>query len=181
MKRRERMPRLIRKIAMILSCTMMIQAFTPLATVYARETVDIKTQNTNAKGSISTSIRFDYPFAYNKVKQQDIKVSLKKGNSSVVEIKLGAKPQVIKNIGNYPVEIVAKNIHDVEITTEDVIGSYYINIKNLEQGTYQFVYEGEGYKTYTSKDIVISDYSKNVTVGTGDATFSYGDINGIKV
>ena len=172
------MPRLIRKIAMILSCTMMIQAFTPLATVYARETVDIKTQNTNAKGSISTSIRFDYPFAYNKVKQQDIKVSLKKGNSSVVEIKLGAKPQVIKNIGNYPVEIVAKNIHDVEITTEDVIGSYYINIKNLEQGTYQFVYEGEGYKTYTSKDIVISDYSKNVTVGTGDATFSYGDING---
>lgn len=178
MKRSERVPKLIRKMAMILSCAMMVQTFTPLTAVYARETVDIKDQDANAKGNISTSIRFDYPFAYKKVKSQDIKVSLKKGNSSIVEIQLGAKPEVAKNLGNYPVEIVAKNVHDVEMTTEDVIGSYYINIKDLELGTYNFVYEGEGYKTYTTEDIIISDYSKNVTVGTGDATFSYGDING---
>lgn len=177
-KRSERVPKLIRKMAMILSCAMMVQTFTPLTAVYARETVDIKAQDANAKGNISTSIRFDYPFAYKKVKGQNIKVSLKKGNSSIVEIQLGAKPEVTKNLGNYPVEIVAKNVHDVEMTTEDVIGSYYINIKDLELGTYNFVYEGEGYKTYTSEDIIISDYSKNVTVGTGDATFSYGDING---
>ena len=178
MKRSERVPKLIRKMAMILSCAMMVQTFTPLTAVYARETVDIKAQDANAKGNISTSIRFDYPFAYKKVKSQDIKVSLKKGNSSIVEIQLGAKPEVTKNLGNYPVEIVDKNVNDVERTTEDVIGSYYINIKDLELGTYNFVYEGEGYKTYTSEDIILSDYSKNVTVGTGDATFSYGDING---
>ena len=174
----ESMSKLIRKIAMILACAVMVEASIPVTTVYAHERVDIKAQNTSAKGNISTTVRFDYPFAYDKVKKQDIKVILKKGNDSVVEIQLGATPQVVKNIGNYPVEIVAQNTHNVEITTEDVIGSYYINIKNLELGTYQFVYEGNGYKTYTSKDIIISDYSKNVTVGTGDATFSYGDING---
>lgn len=172
------MPRLIRKIAMLLACGMMVEASIPVTTVYAHERVDIKAQNTSAKGNISTSVRFDYPFAYEKVKKQDIKVTLKKDNSSVVEIQFGAKPQVVKNTGNYPVEIVAQNTHNVEITTEDVIGSYYINIKNLELGTYQFVYEGDGYKTYTSNPIIISDYSKNVTVGTGDNTFSYGDING---
>lgn len=42
MKRSERVPKLIRKMAMILSCAMMVQIFTPLTTVYARETVDIK-------------------------------------------------------------------------------------------------------------------------------------------
>lgn len=172
------MPKLIRKMAMILSCAMMVQTFTPLTTVYAHETVDIKAQDANAKGNISTSIRFDYPFAYKKVKGQDIKVSLKKGNSSIVEIQLGDTPKVTKKPEDCKVDIVAKNVHDVEMTTEDVIGSYYINIKNLDLGTYNFVYEGEGYKTYTSKDIIISNYSKNVTVGTGDATFSYGDING---
>ena len=140
MKRSERVPKLIRKMAMILSCAMMVQTFTPLTVVYARETVDIKAQDANAKGNISTSVRFDYPFAYKKVKSQDIKVSLKKGNSSIVEIQLGAKPEVTKNLGNYPVEIVAKNVHDVEMTTEDVIGSYYINIKDLEIGTYNFLY-----------------------------------------
>lgn len=171
-------PRLIRKIAMMLACGMVVQSSIPVTTVYAHERVDIKAQSTSAKGNISTSVRFDYPFAYEKVKQQDIKVVLKKGNSNIVEIQLGATPQVVKNTGNYPVEIVAQNRHNVEITTEDVIGSYYINIRNLELGTYQFVYEGEGYKTYTSEDIVISDYSKNVTVGTGDSTFSYGDIDG---
>ena len=172
------MPRVIRKIAMILACGMMVEASIPVTTVYAHERVNIKAQNTSAKGNISTSVRFDYPFAYEKVKKQDIKVTLKKDNSSVVEIQFGAKPQVVKNTGNYPVEIVAQNTHNVEITTEDVIGSYYINIKNLELGTYQFIYEGDGYKTYTSNPIIISDYSKNITVGTGDNTFSYGDING---
>lgn len=174
----ESMPRLMRKIAMMLACAMMVEASIPVTTIYAHERVDIKAKDTSAKGNISTTVRFDYPFAYEKVKKQDIKVILKKGNSNVIEIQLGAKPQVVKNTGNYVVDIVAQNTHNVEITTEDVIGSYYINIKNLELGTYQFVYEGEGYKTYTSKDIVISNYSKNVTVGTGDATFSYGDING---
>lgn len=67
MKRSERVPKLIRKMAMILSCAMMVQTFTPLTAVYARETVDIKAQDANAKGNISTSIRFDYPFAYDSL------------------------------------------------------------------------------------------------------------------
>ncbi len=172
------MSRLMRRIAMILASIMMLEVAMPVTIVHAYELVDIKTQNISAKGNLSTTIRFDYPFAYEKVKSQDIKVVLKKGESSIVEVTLGATPQVVKNIGNYPVEIVAKNTENIEITTEDIIGSYDIKVGNLELGTYQWVYEGKGYKTYTSKEIVLSDYSKHLTVGTGDATFSYGDIDG---
>lgn len=178
------MPRLIRKMAMVLACAMMVEAVTPVTTVYAHERVASgaqktdATQNTSAKGNLSTTIRFDYPFAYENVKQHNIKVILKKGNTNLVEIQLGEEPKTLKNTGNYPVEIIPQNTQNVEITTEDVIGSYYINIQDLELGTYEFVYEGDGYKTYTSKPIILKDYSKNVTVGTGDATFSYGNING---
>lgn len=178
------MPRLIRKMAMVLACAMMVETVTPVTAVYAHERVASEAQktdaaqNTSAKGDLSTTIRFDYPFAYEKVKQHNIKVTLKKGNTNIVEIQLGETQEIVKNTGNYSIEIIPQNTQNVEMTTEDVMGSYYINIKNLELGTYQFVYEGDGYKTYTSKDIILEDYSKNVTVGTGDATFSYGDING---
>lgn len=172
------MSRQIKRMAMLLAATMTAKVAMPATVVYAHEIVGTKAQGISAKGNLSTTIRFDYPFAYEKVKEQAIKVVLKRGDSSLVELTLGMTPQVIKNTGNYPIEVVAKNKENVEITTEDVIGSYDIKIENLELGTYQWVYEGTGYKSYTSKDIVISDYSKHVTVGTGDSTFSYGDIDG---
>ena len=78
------------------------------------------------------------------------------------------------------------------MTTEDVIGSYYINIKDLELGTYNFVYEGEGYKTsktasmYGTEVYVMKPYQKQVkkikkiidTVEQG-GTISEEDLKGL--
>ena len=55
-------------------------------------------------------------------------------------------------------------------------GSVDVNIDNLPTGTYQLVFTGTGYCSYT-QTVELKDYSKHVTVGTGDATFTLGDVN----
>ena len=177
------MSKLMRKLAMVLAGTLIVEASIPAAKIYAHETVTVKaqtketTQSTSAKGDLSTTIRFDSPITSAQLEKQEIKVTVKRDNKEIAIISIGQTCKIIKNEGNYTIKGTPKNLEGVEKTTEQLIGSYSIEIKDIEVGTYSFEYEGKGYKTYTTQGIKLEKYSKDITVGTEDGTFAYGDIN----
>lgn len=163
-----------KRMAMVLAMAMVVQAVQPVPSVYAKEY--IRTQG--AKGNLSTHIQFDYPISYEKVKNQDMRVSLMQGKEVLLILDLGKADPVIVNKNNYRVEVKAHNAHGIELTTEEVIASYAISIQGLDQGTYTLKYEGEDYVTYQTEPIMIEDYSKHIMIHTGEETFSYGDLDG---
>nr|WP_307991752.1 M60 family metallopeptidase [uncultured Niameybacter sp.] len=166
-----------KRLAAFLAVTTSLQVVAPVPVVYA----SAGTRNQVAQvqqGSVTTNIQFDYPVTFNKVKSQNLQVSLLKDGKAVLKIALGKDNPILENKHNYKVDIVANNQQGVPLTTETNIGSYSIKIQGVDQGTYTLKYEGDGYTTYETKNIILQDYSKDVTVHTGQETFSYGDISG---
>lgn len=127
-------------------------------------------------GKIKATLRFDYPQIMSNVQQKNINVTLydKDGNS----------------IGNIPFDgdvsgevssktvVSKKNADGGELMDESgEIGYFDVDITDLPLGRYSFGFEGDGYVPYKTPELVLDDFSQQVIIGTGDSTFSIGDVN----
>ena len=65
------------------------------------------------------------------------------------------------------------------LTTEERLGYYQTELTGLPAGgaKYQVELTGTGYKPFTAS-VTLDEYSKHLIVGTGDGTFSLGDVTG---
>ncbi len=132
---------------------------------------------TGAMGSIKATLRFDYPQLLSKVKEKNINITLYKDGTAMGEIPLNG--EVTGELGD-KTRVTQKNVDGVAITTEEEIGYLDVDINELPLGKYSFAFEGDGYTPYKTPTIALQDYSQQIILGTGDKTFSVGDVNGDK-
>ncbi len=131
-------------------------------------------QNNDVTGSIKATLRFDYPQRIDKVNEQNINVTMYKDGNAIGEIPFNG--DITGEISS-KASVVKRNTDGTEMTNESEIGYFDIDISDLALGNYSFAFEGDSYTQYKTPSIKLNDYSKHVVLGTGDKTFSIGDVN----
>lgn len=108
-------------------------------------------------GKIEATLRLDFAQREKALREREVKAVLKQGGKQIAEVDLW-DPK-LQRTGKNNVKLID------------------LSFDGLEQGTYTLTFRGEGYKPF-EQQIEIDDYSKHLTVGTGDSSFTLGDLNG---
>lgn len=160
-----------RLLAALLSAAVSVSAI-PM-TSFAANSKAAVSESAEVTGSIKATLRFDYPQLLSKVSEKNISATLYKDGEVISRIPLTGSAA-----GTYDnVRVTAKNTDGVEMTNESEIGYFDVDVTELPLGNYRFAFEGDGYADYKTPSIELDDYSRQVVIGTGDATFSIGDVN----
>lgn len=160
-------------VSWVLCITMMLTLAMPFsANVFAAEE---STVNQDVTGSITATLRFDYPQLTENIKERGITAVFSSNTAELGSVELDGTKAV--KIGGYDAQVTAKNLDGAPLTTEAEIGYFDIVISGLPLGEYTFRFSGKGYTAYTTPKIKLDDYSQQVIIGTGDATFTIGDVN----
>ncbi len=128
-------------------------------------------------GSIGLTLRFDLPQTAASAAGRDIQLEVR-GSGGTARISLpGGTP--LENSLGAGLSASVKNTDGVELTHETQVGYYEARLSGLPAGgsRYELTLTGVGYKPFR-QTVTLDGYSQHVIVGTGDATFSLGDVNG---
>lgn len=109
-----------------------------------------------AGGKIEATLRLDFAQEEDALTARGVTAVLERNGRRVDSIALGNQPRRLWD---------RKNLYLIDFS-----------FGGLERGDYTLTLTGTGYKTYT-EDITIGDYSKHLTLGTGDSSFTLGDLN----
>ena len=117
-------------------------------------------------GSISATLRIDYPQTLGALKDRNVTVKLMQNNEVKRTIPLDLSTE----------GVTFRDRDGGKLTGGDERPDYVdITANGLVPGTYSLAFSGEGYAPYTQK-ITLTDYSKHLVLGTGDF-FALGDVN----
>lgn len=158
-------------LSTFLSLTLAVSAF-PAAIGFAAET---QPSAKEASGSIKATLRFDYPQLLSKVQEKNINVTVYNENKEAIG-KIPFDGDITGEISG-KTGISKKNVDGTELTNEKEIGYFDMDISGLPLGEYSFAFEGDGYTSYKTPAVKLEDYSQQIILGTGDKTFSIGDVN----
>ena len=128
-------------------------------------------------GSIGLTLRFDLPQTTAGAAGRNIQLQLNRGGQrTVVDLPSGTARE---NGLGASVSVSVKNTDGAALTTETRVGYYEVELSGLPAGgaQYELGLTGTGYKPFRY-NVTLNGYSQHVIAGTGDATFSLGDVNG---
>ena len=128
-------------------------------------------------GSIGLTLRFDLPQTTAGAAGRNIQLRLSRGGQrTVVDLPSGTARE---NGLGASVSVAVKNTDGAALTTETRVGYYEVELSGLPAGgaQYELGLTGTGYKPFRY-NVTLNGYSQHVIAGTGDATFSLGDVNG---
>ncbi len=128
-------------------------------------------------GSIGLTLRFDLPQTAANAAGRDIQLEVR-GTGGTARIALPGGLALENSLGA-SVSAAAKNTDGVILTNESRVGYYEVELSGLPAGgsRYDLTLTGTGYKPFR-QTVTLNGYSQHVIAGTGDATFSLGDVNG---
>ena len=128
-------------------------------------------------GSIGLTLRFDLPQTAANAAGRDIQLEVR-GTGGTARIALPSGLALENSLGA-SVSAAAKNTDGVILTNESRVGYYEVELSGLPAGgsRYDLTLTGTGYKPFR-QTVTLDGYSQHVIAGTGDATFSLGDVNG---
>ena len=119
-------------------------------------------------GSIGLILRFDLPQTPDNAKARNIELQVTGGEKDITI-------PLPDGTSEFPVEV--DNTSGVPLTTETVLGYYKVELTGLPAGqTYQVALSGKGYTPFKTT-VTLDGFSKVLILGTGDGTFSLGDVN----
>lgn len=131
---------------------------------------------TQATGEIQATIRLDYPISSQKLQEIGAKLTLFQGKEAIATGDLSQEGDLVFFDSTTASGKVSQR------TTDQTVNYIDVNIRGLsaqeDENTYHLKFEAEGFKTYESDELTLSQYSKGIVLGTGDATFTQGDLNG---
>ena len=120
-------------------------------------------------GSLGLTLRFDLPQTPDSAAGRNIKLHVT-GSGKDITVPLPAGTQDI------PVQV--NNVDGAPLNGEGRVGYYVVELTGLPAGKeYRVELTGTGYKAFT-QTVRLNGYSKHLVAGTGDGTFSLGDVNG---
>ncbi len=128
-------------------------------------------------GAIGLTLRFDLPQTAASAAGRNIQLQVSRNGQSVtMDLPSGATRE---NGLGAAVSSAVKNTDGVKLTTESRVGYYEVELSGLPAGgaQYELTLTGTGYKTFRY-NVTLNNYSQHVIAGTGDGTFSLGDVNG---
>ncbi len=128
-------------------------------------------------GSISATLRVDYDQRLSALADRKVTATLSQKNGpSLGDIPLWEEGTVALE-GGKTAQVLLRSRDGGEVAGTVLPGNLSLTVSDLPQGTYTLTFNGRGYTTYT-EDITLQDYSCHLIVGTGDATFTLGDVDG---
>ena len=120
-------------------------------------------------GSIGLTLRFDLPQTPDSAAGRDIRLRVTGGGTDITVPLPG---------GTQSIPVQVKNVDGAPLNGEGRVGYYTVELTGLPAGQkYQVELTGTGYKAF-SQAVTLDGYSKHLIAGTGDGTFSLGDVNG---
>ena len=120
-------------------------------------------------GSLGLTLRFDLPQTPDSAAGRNIKLHVT-GSGKDITVPLPAGTQ------DTPVQV--NNVDGAPLNGEGRVGYYVVELTGLPAGEeYRVELTGTGYKAFT-QTVRLDGYSKHLVAGTGDGTFSLGDVNG---
>ncbi|MGO5115839.1 M60 family metallopeptidase [Candidatus Avoscillospira sp. LCP25S3_F1] len=130
-----------------------------------------------ATGTIQATIRMDYPITPDKMAQSQGTITLYRGTAAIAEGSLCADGAALRfTDGSTAAGTVTWRTEGQQLSYIDLL----ISGLSAETGENQYRLQvtADGFQSYTSEVLSLSDYSQGLIFGTGDATFTQGDING---
>ena len=120
-------------------------------------------------GSIGLILRFDLPQTPENAAGRDIRLQVTGGGEDI---------SVPLPDGTADIPVQVDNISGAPLTTENKLGYYKVELTDLPAGqTYRVALTGAGYIPFQTS-VKLENCSKLLIMGTGDGTFSLGDVNG---
>ena len=140
-------------------------------------TADAAPTGTALTGSIGLTIRFDLPQTAAGAAARNIRLQVSSGGqTTVIPLPQGMDGE---NALDADISVSVKNTDGAVLINESRVGYYEVVLSGLPAGgtQYDLALTGDGYKTF-SRTVTLDSYSQHMIVGTGDGTFSLGDVNG---
>ncbi len=160
-----------RLLALVI-CLAFVFTMAPMAS-FAEEAAPGTDTVVESYGTITATLRFDYPQRTDLVTSKNINVFLLDENGNML------REAKINGNASTDTVVTLKNTDGVQLTTEQEIGYMDVLFNNVPAGvSYVLEYTGDGYKNYISEPFAIENYSKRAIVGTDGNTFSLGDVTG---
>ncbi len=133
----------------------------------------------SATGTIEAKVQMDLPISEAKFAASEAKVTVKQGGETIASADLTKNGTFTVNGESGQAQgTVALTVADGKVKQVDVAA------KGLSADTgsnsYTLHFSGAGFRDYTSEALVLDNYSKGLVLGTGSASFTYGDVNGDK-
>ncbi|WP_161846516.1 M60 family metallopeptidase [Pseudoflavonifractor sp. 524-17] len=128
-----------------------------------------------AQGSISATVRVDFPQKLTALEARNVRGALYQGNKKLVEVPLYRESSAVSS--GYPVQVSLRNKDGGELGGGEWPSYLDMSVDGLAPGTYTLKFQGNGYVPF-EQQVKLEDYSRHVILGTGDATFSLGDVTG---
>ncbi len=125
-------------------------------------------------GSISATMRIDYPQNLSELREREIKAELLYGGKSLLTADMAA-PGSFTSKDNYFCEVSLRNSDGGELGGGTLPGYLDLTVSGLPRGDYELVFTGTGYVT-CRQELTIDSFSQHVLLGTGDASFTLGNV-----
>ncbi|MDA3730800.1 M60 family metallopeptidase [Niameybacter massiliensis] len=127
-----------------------------------------------AYGDLEVTVGFDYPLHFVDATHTKMQVTLLQDESEVFTLALGK--DIIEQSFNLNGKSYSVTVSP-QLKSDSTVQSYALNFHQLPVGDYRVQVAGDGYKTYTSSNMSLSQYSKHLYVNSANATFTAGDLN----
>lgn len=127
-------------------------------------------------GSVSATVRVDWPQTLETLRSRRVRAELFQEGRSLGTLDL-TREDGRASLGGYPASVALRNGDGGALGGGRWPGYLDLAVSGLPQGNYALEFTGDGYAD-CRQELTIGDYSQHVTLGTGDASFTLGDVNG---
>lgn len=153
-----------RMISLLLAAALLVPAL-PAAQAAQKDSV----------GSVSATLRLDLPQSLETLRDRDVQAELFQDGRSLGVLPLTEDDET--NLSGFPAVVALRNQDGGALGGGNWPGYLDLTVSGLPRGNYELEFTGEGYVT-CRQTLNLEDCSQHVTLGTGDASFTLGDVNG---
>ena len=132
----------------------------------------------DVRGSISATLRIDYAQSLETLRDREVRVEVLRGSTSLGTVPLTAF-EAGSLSGGSQVLVSARSRDGGDLGGGSWPGYLDLELNGLPLDTYTLRFTGRGYVPFEQK-VTFSNYAQHVLLGTGDGTFTLGDVNGDK-
>ncbi len=127
-------------------------------------------------GAISATVRVDWPQTLEALRDRRVRAELFQEGRSLGILDL-TEENSRTDVGGCPASVALRNQDGGSLGGGRWPGYLDLAVSGLPQGNYTLAFTGDGYAD-CRQELTIGNYSQHVTLGTADASFTLGDVNG---